>query len=143
MISTIFYHPEPYSTSGPRLMGRNAAGESFLKGFLTHSKSSEFWAYVQDPSHAKEFSKKVEAVGRSERVLALGSNSIGNLSRSGMLFYPGPDISMNAHKRSAFGHASWSLCGITHTTASARAMAQALPIPLPAPVTTAVLFFKL
>jgi hypothetical protein len=30
----IYYHPEAYTTSGPKLMGRHAAGESFLRGFV-------------------------------------------------------------------------------------------------------------
>jgi len=42
MTAAIFYHPEAYSTCGPKLMGRNAAGESFLRGFVAHSTASEF-----------------------------------------------------------------------------------------------------
>lgn len=38
MSACIYYAPEAYTTSGPKLMGRHAAGESFLRGFLTHSK---------------------------------------------------------------------------------------------------------
>jgi starch synthase len=34
MTAAIYYHPEAYTTSGPKLMGRNAAGESFLRGVL-------------------------------------------------------------------------------------------------------------
>jgi hypothetical protein len=40
--AAIYYHPEAYSIGGPKLMGRNAAGESFLRGFLLHSKTSEY-----------------------------------------------------------------------------------------------------
>ena len=36
MSACIYYHPEAYTTSGPKLMGRNAAGESFLRGFVSH-----------------------------------------------------------------------------------------------------------
>ena len=31
MTAAIYYHPEAYTTSGPKLMGRNAAGESFSR----------------------------------------------------------------------------------------------------------------
>ena len=48
MTSTIFYHPEAYSTSGPKLMGRNAAGKSFLRGFLEHTKTNEFSIQVDE-----------------------------------------------------------------------------------------------
>jgi len=53
MTAAIYYHPEAYTTGGPKLMGRNAAGESFLRGFLSHSKATEFWAQVQKPEHAQ------------------------------------------------------------------------------------------
>ncbi|MFN7085206.1 MAG: hypothetical protein ACK4N4_01105 [Burkholderiales bacterium] len=31
MTAAIYFHPEAYTTTGPKLMGRNAAGESFLE----------------------------------------------------------------------------------------------------------------
>lgn len=46
MTAAIYFHPEAYTTSGPKLMGRNAAGESFLRGFFAHSRATEFWAQV-------------------------------------------------------------------------------------------------
>ncbi|MBW3042876.1 glycosyltransferase family 4 protein [Prochlorococcus marinus] len=123
MISTIFYHPEAYSTSGSKLMGRNAAGESFLRGYLTHSNTDEFWVLVDDPKYAKEYLEKVLSFGRSEPVKAIFNNSLNALSESGLVFYPGPDISKYSFRRASLErHGSWSLCGITHTTSSIRAM---------------------
>ena len=88
----IYYHPEAYSISGPRLMGRNAAGESFLRGFIKYSRSKEFWAQVEHPDHAIDFTNKVMNSGRSERVLSINKSSLKNLSQAEVLFYPGPDI---------------------------------------------------
>ena len=123
MISTIFYHPEAYSTSGSKLMGRNAAGESFLRGYLNYSKTKEFWVYVEDTQHADEYLKTVKRFGRSEPVKAIYRNSLSALSQSGLIFYPGPDISKYSFNRALLQrHGSWSLCGITHTTSSNRAM---------------------
>ena len=53
MTAVIYYDPEGYTTSGPRLMGRNAAGESFLRGFMLHSQVEEFWVQVEHPDHAQ------------------------------------------------------------------------------------------
>lgn len=114
MTAAIYYHPEAYSTSGPRLMGRNAAGESFLRGFLTHSKASEFWVQVQQPEHAQHFAQTVQAFGRTEPVNAVNKNNLGALARAGVVYYPGPGIGEHAFHRTAFGHGAWSLCGITH-----------------------------
>ena len=122
MTAAIYYHPEAYTTSGPKLMGRNAAGESFLRGFLTHSQSKEFWAQVQNMDHAKHFAQTVQSFARPEPVKAVDKNSMPSLAEVGMVYYPGPGLAEHAFHRAAFGHTSWSLCGITHTTSSAGAM---------------------
>ncbi len=122
MNPAIFYHPEAYTTNSPKLMGRNVAGQSFLKGFLTHSKSSEFWAQVQSSQHAQDFSNQVISAGRNEPVHIVDKFSLGLLSKPGVIFLPGPGIGIHSFHRSTHGSRSWSLCGITHTTSSANAM---------------------
>lgn len=122
MTACIYYHPEGYTTSGPKLMGRNAAGESFLRGFLSYSQANEFWAQVQLQEHGEHFKAEVRKNGRSEPVKLVGINAPGGLSQVGMLYYPGPGIGELASHRSSFGHGAYSLCGITHTTSSASSM---------------------
>lgn len=122
MNACIFYHPEAYTTSQEKLMGRNSAGESFLKGFIKYSTSSEFWGQIQEPSHAALFESSVRSLGRSEPVHAVNKTNLGELARAQLLFLPGPGISKHAFHRGLYGHAYWSLCGITHTTSSAGAM---------------------
>jgi len=114
-------------------MGRNAAGESFLRGFISYSRATEFWAQVELPAHAQHFAKTVQALGRKEPVQALDRNSLAALAQAGLLYYPGPGIAEHAWQRAAFGHGAWSLCGITHTTSSAGAM-DALADLITAPV---------
>ena len=133
MSAAIYYHPEAYTTCGPKLMGRNAAGESFLRGFLTHSQAIEFWAQVQKPEHARHFAASVSSLGRTEPVHAVSRGNLGALSQAGVVYYPGPGIGEHAFHRAAYGHGAWSLCGITHTTSSAGAM-DALADVLLAPV---------
>jgi len=133
MTAAIYYHPEAYTTSGPKLMGRNAAGESFLRGFLTHSRTTEFWVQAQKPEHAQHFAQTVQAFGRQEPVKAVDKNCLGALAQVGVVYYPGPGIGEHAWQRAAFGHGGWSLCGITHTTSSAAAM-DALAELITAPV---------
>ena len=124
MNSVIYYHPEAYTTSGPKLMGRNAAGESFLRGFLNYSNATAFWAQVQKPEHGQHFAAQVKAQGRTESVHAVSPHNLGALSQAGLVYYPGPGIGQHAFHRSvaAGSHTAWSLCGITHTTSSAGAM---------------------
>ena len=137
MTVAIYYHPEAYTTSGPKLMGRNAAGESFLRGFLAHSQGKEFWAQVEKPEHAQMFAASVQAASRAGPVMAVDKSSLAALAEPGVVYYPGPGIGVHAWHRAVAGgtagHGAWSLCGITHTTSSAGAM-DALADLLTAPV---------
>jgi glycosyltransferase involved in cell wall biosynthesis len=123
MTPCIYYHPEAYTTSGPKLMGRNAAGESFLRGYLSHSHVSEFWVQVQALDHAQHFASAVTQAGRTEPVKVVDRANLAALSGAGLVYYPGPGIGEHAfHRAAAGGTGAWSLCGITHTTASSGAM---------------------
>lgn len=137
MTAAIYYHPEAYTTSGPKLMGRNAAGESFLRGFLTHSTTGEFWVQVENTEHARHFAATAKTFGRDETVKAVDRRSLPALAQAGAIYYPGPGIGQHAWQRGIAGgpagHGAWSLCGITHTTSSAGAM-DAIAELLSAPV---------
>lgn len=122
MNAAIYFHPEAYTTTGPKLMGRNAAGESFLRGFLAYSRNEHFWVQVQKPEHAQSFAAVAQAAGRTQSVTCIDKNSLGALAQPGIVYHPGPGIGAHAWQRSFFAHSAWSLCGITHTTSSAGAM---------------------
>jgi len=119
-------------------MGRNAAGESFLRGFLTHSHGTEdFWIQVQDIEHARIFAAAAKAAGHKQLVNVIERNCLANLSQPGVIYLPGPGLAEHAWNRAVTGgtagHGAWSLCGITHTTSSARVM-DAIAELLTAPV---------
>ena len=46
--AAIQYQKDGFHTSGPRLMGRHAAGEGFLKGFARHADVERFYCYAVD-----------------------------------------------------------------------------------------------
>ncbi|UJP05605.1 MAG: glycosyltransferase family 4 protein [Nitrosomonas sp.] len=122
MTAAIYYHPEAYTTDGPKLMGRNAAGEGFLRGFLLYSQATEFWLRVQHDEYAQHFSETAKSLGRQQPVRIITGNTLGMLADPGMIYFPGPGLGDHACQRAAFGHGAWSICGITHTTSSALAM---------------------
>ena len=99
MNTAIYYHPEAYTTSGPKLMGRNAAGESFLRGFIQYSQSTEFWVQVQKKEHAEHFAKTVRALGRDEPVKMVDLSSLSALKEVGNIYFPGPGIAEHAFHR--------------------------------------------
>lgn len=117
-----YFHPDGYTTAGRQVMGRHVAGESFLKAALKHGSKSDLWIQVEDEKHTDIFKSIVESCGRHETVHSISRSSLGRLSKPGCLYLPGPDIGNWARHRSQFGDNKWSLCGITHTTASTAAM---------------------
>ncbi|MEY4976102.1 MAG: hypothetical protein RIQ97_1297 [Pseudomonadota bacterium] len=121
-MSAIFYHPEAYTTTGPRLMGRHAAGSSFVRGWLQHSRSEAFWLQVDQVGHEKPFVALARQLGRQEPIRVVPKPQMAALSQVGTVYHPGPGLGAHARLRSLFGHTGWGLCGITHTTSSTRAM---------------------
>jgi len=121
--AAVFYHPEAYSTGGPKLMGRNAAGESFLRGYFSYASESDFiYAQVIAQSHAEHFDQKAKEYGRKEHIKAFSKHNLGLAEQARVVYHPGPGIGEHAYQRRLFGDDKWSLCGITHTTSSAGAM---------------------
>ena len=115
-------------------MGRNAAGESFIRGFLEHSSErSTIYAQVETADHGAAFEELAGNYNRSEEVETFTRSELYKAGSPGIVFHPGPGITKPAFDRSVFGDNSWALCGITHTTSSANAMDSIVDI-LTAPV---------
>jgi glycosyltransferase involved in cell wall biosynthesis len=120
--AALYFDPEGYSISGPKLMGRNAAGHSFLNGLFRHATVDRFMAFTDQPSSFRAFKSMAADAGVTAPVQEIPKASMGKLAEAGCVFYPGPGLGPHAWERELFGPRAWSLCGITHTTLSGRAM---------------------
>lgn len=104
-------------------MGRNAAGASFLRGFIEHSRLAEkVYIHIQKTADFEAFTSIHSSFGRNEELEPITKNALKKLSQSTSYYFPGPDIALLANWRSLYASDSWSICGITHTTSSAKAM---------------------
>ena len=106
-----------------KIMGRQSAGMGFLKTLCQHGQLREVVGWCNNAQAAQDFVQDVEQYGHSD----LGSKVISaanvqKLSEIGTLYTPGPDLSFLAWQRARVGSASWSLCGVTHTTCSTSVM---------------------
>ena len=117
-----YFHPDGYTTAGRQVMGRHVAGESFLKAALRYGSESNLWIQIEKKQHINVFKSIARSCGRQEAIQSVSRSTLGNLRKPGCVFLPGPEIGEWARHRSKFGDSSWSLCGITHTTASTGAM---------------------
>ena len=122
--AAIFYAPEGYSTAGPRLMGRHAAGEGFLRAWMRHAEVPALLCYARRKEHAEEFAAlRASYGGRVLPTRWIGQSDLNGLAEAGTLYLPDPNLALHAWRRRREGAAHrYSLCGITHTTASHGAM---------------------
>ena len=123
--AAIYFHEEGYRTDQPKLMGRHAAGEGFLRGFLEHAEVDSLVAYAENEQQFRIFE---EICGRSGARNArlprhwAGPGREAALAEAGTLMLPGPGLGEYAWQRRRGDPRAWALCGVTHTTASHRVM---------------------
>ena len=121
--AALYYQPDAFEVAPQQnIMGRHAAGASFLRGFLRYSSSDAFWVLAEKAADMPSFLRHAQQWRPQLPVHHLHQGSLGQLKQLGCLFYPSPSLGPLAWQRAAYGHNAWSLCGITHTTASAGAM---------------------
>ena len=116
--AAIQFNTEPYDASIPRPMGRNSAGEGFLRGFLTHADVDRFHLWNVYDQEQAELEQLIERLGPPRHpVTWLGRADRARLSEAGALYIPTPEMRGEAWGRRAFGSAAYSLTGVTHTIA--------------------------
>jgi glycosyltransferase involved in cell wall biosynthesis len=119
----IDYFPNSFATSGKSLMGLQAANEGFLKAFLRYGDLPACIAHVRNNQEASAFAALVaEVCGEEQSVAHLTPNDQAGLARVGALLHPFPGFGPLAWNRQFAGPASYSLLGITHTTAAQSVM---------------------
>jgi glycosyltransferase involved in cell wall biosynthesis len=132
--AAILIHPNGLETTGKALLGRQSAGESFLRGFIRHADvdSFHFWNVTGRPqAELDALVGRIQPPSRPVRWIA--QTDRGGLGVPGVVNFPSPSIDAEAWHRRRLGSRSYALCGITHTTATARIM-QVLSNMLVAPV---------
>ena len=116
----IYLNPEAFDTKGQALMGRQSAGESFLRGYLRFSRAERFafWNVANRPTPA--LAEMLSALAPVDRpVTWIPRNDRGGLTRAGNVHLPQPNVARESWHRNMGGQArGYGISGITHTTAS-------------------------
>ncbi|MBW8900900.1 MAG: hypothetical protein JF619_22900, partial [Massilia sp.] len=127
------YTPDGYSTSGPHLMGRQAAGAGLLRAIAAAPGIGAVGCFAGGQAHAAEGERLLRDHGYKGQVEWIAQGRPHDLERYGTLYHPAPGIERLAWRRLGLGERRYSLCGITHTTAS-HAVTSSLANLLVAPV---------
>ena len=106
-----------------KIMGRQSAGMGFLKTLCQHSNLQEIVGWCKTVQASQDFAQDVEKYADADvSCKVIGPRNVQYLSDIGTLYTPGPDLSPLAWLRASVGSASWSICGVTHTTCSTSVM---------------------
>ena len=116
--AALYYVHEAFSTGMSKLMGRNAAGASFLAGFARHSGVERFLCYARSRDEFQHFEKQLGKRGCAW----IPFGDLKALGEAGTLFCYGPGIGERCWERGYTDAPPWSVVGLTHTISSARVM---------------------
>ncbi|MBJ7413370.1 MAG: glycosyltransferase family 4 protein [Phenylobacterium sp.] len=109
---------EPYDASGPRPMGRNAAGEGFLRGFLRYADVERFHLWNVRDEDQGELEALLRRLGAPDKPITwLGRADRAGLVKAGAVHIPTPELKDEAWARRALGGHAYSITGVTHTIA--------------------------
>jgi len=139
-LPAILFEPDGYVLDGPKLMGRQAAGNSFLRAAIQAAEQSiqkggpsGLLAYTPHSASAQVFNTLVSKQAPSVKPSWIPADRLDLLTTQGSLYVPGPGIGESARLRLRAGPAAWSITGVTHTLCSHTAM-DAITDLLAAPV---------
>lgn len=120
--AAIIFEPDGYVLDGPRLMGRQAAGNAFLRAAISGRDGEPLACVTPNRASAEAFVRLVGSIDRKAETRWIRTGSLADLSAWGALYIPGPVLDQEAFLRLRLGPAAYSLIGVTHTTASKAAM---------------------
>ncbi|WP_051933537.1 glycosyltransferase family 4 protein [Massilia sp. BSC265] len=129
----LHYLPESFSVAGQKLMGRQSSGVGLLGAIGRDACLREVGCLAADRNHADAFEATLRGEGFGGEVAWIPPSAPRGLDRFGCLYHPGPGIERLAWRRLAAGEHRYSLCGITHATASHEMMSMVTSL-LVAPV---------
>lgn len=121
--AAIYWNPEAYDTSGKALMGRHSAGEGFVRGYIRHGVAERLtlWNVVnQNTAELEPLVRKLEPSEKPIDWIARGDQ--GGLRAAGVINLPVPGLARYAWGRRLGDQRAYSLCGVTHTTVTARVL---------------------
>ena len=139
-LPAMMFEPDGYVLDGPKLMGRQAAGNGFLRAAINAAEQSAITggpngllAYSPHAASGSVFNTLVSRQASSVKAEWIPADRLDLLAGHGLLYVPGPGIGDSARLRLRAGPAAWSVTGVTHTLCSHTAM-DAITDILAAPV---------
>ena len=108
---------------GDRPMGRHAAGQGMLRGFVEHAGVSAIYGFGETEQDKSRFEAAVRSFGGAVPIHWSDRADFASIKLVGALHLSGPPADSMAFHRRAVDQRAWSLTGVTHTVSSHVALA--------------------
>jgi glycosyltransferase involved in cell wall biosynthesis len=118
----ILFDPDGFLLTGAKLMGRQSAGDGFLRAAVKARGTEPLYCCAPRPEAAEAFSRRVTELDPQAQVRWIVAGRLEQLAERRVLYRPDPGIGIAAYARLRVGSGRYSLCGVTHTLASEAAM---------------------
>ena len=116
--AAIFYASDGYRPGDKGINGRRVAGESFLRGFVSHAEVDEFVILTKSNPEALEVRDLIRAHRPEKSLRPVGFLRPAQIAPCEVLYYPAANIAGESWRRADSGTAAWAICGLTHTTST-------------------------
>ena len=116
------FEVEAYQLSPDRIMGRQAAGDGFLRALCERSDDILVHGFGQHAGANEQLKNLLNGFGGKEPGSWILPYDFKELKKVGLLHYPDPSLAEAAQIRALDSAAAWSISGVTHTTASQAVM---------------------
>ena len=122
-LAALRFEPSAFSLSGARIMGRQSAGEAFLRAAVAAAGGAVLPGSGPLAEGGAGFAKAVAAIDPRAQTQWIPSHRFDLLTATGTLHQPDPSIGLAARYRLSGGVSSaYSITGVTHTISSEGAM---------------------
>ena len=128
--AAIWYASDGDDPDNKGINGRRVAGASFLKGFAALGRVEEFVSLSENQRGAKAFEAQMRALGVSQPIRGASFFNARKIAPVDVLYYPAPNYASELWRRQSLGSTAYSICGITHTTATTAVMQGAVDLRL-------------
>ncbi|MET0271916.1 MAG: glycosyltransferase family 4 protein [Phenylobacterium sp.] len=118
----ILFEPDGYSVTAAHLLGRHMAGNGFLRAAVKAHAGQPLVGYSPANASGAAFRQMVLAIDPAARAQWLPADRLELIGDRGVFYRPDYQIGQSARARLRVGLDRYSICGVTHTLASARAM---------------------
>ena len=119
--AAIWFAPDGYDPA-KGVNGRRMAGDSFLRGWLRHAQVGEWLALTHGPGDEAAFRALVAERCPGDPVRVVRLEDARSIAPVGTMFFSGPNFAAECWRRALWGHASYAICGITHTMSTKAVM---------------------